>query len=355
MSKFNLDGHKLGYHTDRVHTFLDTGDCVPLYMEISPVGTCNHRCIFCAYDYIGYPNRKLDTQKLKSFLSEIGRVGVRSILLAGEGEPLLHPDIGPIIGHAFDQGIDVGLFTNGQLLDRELAEEILPKLTFIRFSFNSGDRENYAQVHQVKPAIFDRVLQNIAQAAKIKQDHGLNVDIGTQYVLLPENSDFLIDAATRLKQAGVDYMAIKPFVQQSGQQGYQMNEPLDPDGLGGLFAAAEQLSSADFTVIARKEAFAGYGERTYRHCYGTSFISVVTSGGDVGSCLPYWDEKDFILGNIYTHSFQEIWQSADRVRIKSRLEQNMNLSACPPNCRPHAVNQYLFELKHPTIKHINFI
>ena len=58
--KFVLDSHKLHYHFERVAEYAKNGDCYPIYMEVSPVGLCNHRCVFCAYDYINYPNRKLD-------------------------------------------------------------------------------------------------------------------------------------------------------------------------------------------------------------------------------------------------------------------------------------------------------
>jgi len=66
--KLNFDSHKLHYHYNRVCEFMNNGDCYPIYMEVSPVGSCNHRCIFCAYDYIGYPNRKLDKKRFLKFI-----------------------------------------------------------------------------------------------------------------------------------------------------------------------------------------------------------------------------------------------------------------------------------------------
>ena len=93
MEKFILDSHKLHYHLDRVAEFQKNGDCYPIYMEVSPVGLCNHRCIFCAYDYIDYPNRHLDKDRFLSFLDEVASLGLKSILYAGEGEPLIHKNI----------------------------------------------------------------------------------------------------------------------------------------------------------------------------------------------------------------------------------------------------------------------
>jgi radical SAM protein with 4Fe4S-binding SPASM domain len=355
MDKYRIDSHKLVYHIPRVYDWLKGEDIFPIYMEISPVGSCNHRCVFCAYDFIGYPNRKLDCDRLLAFIDEAKEAGVKSLLYAGEGEPLLHPDIEKFIIHSKNSGIDVGLFTNGQLLREGLAEAILPLLTFVRFSFNGGTKDNYADLHKVKPDIFGRVVANMKIASEIKEKKALDVDIGVQYVLLPENVDYLIDAVKTIKDTGVGYFVIKPFVQQSDLQSYRIAEPLDLDSIEHILKEAESLSSEDFIVIARRESFEGYGKRKYKHCYGTSFVSVMNSAGDLATCLPYWDKDDFIFGNIYKSELGDIWHEKRRKKIKEYLEKELNVQECPPNCRPNSINEFLWEVKNPAVKHINFI
>lgn len=355
MKSYIFDGHKLNYHIDRVNEFLTKDDCCPLYMEISPVGTCNHRCVFCAYDYIGHPNRRLDSDRFLRFVDEIAECGMKSLLYAGEGEPLLHPDIARFICHSKKNNIDIGMFTNGHLLKEELAEKILPALTFIRFSFNGGTRENYSLIHKVKPEVFDKVVQNIGTAAQIKEKRNLDIDIGAQFVLLPENVDNLFDAITVLKEAGIDYFVIKPFIQQSAQQFYQMKERFNFERIKETFDRAESMSDSSFKVIARRESFTEYGKRNYTHCYGTSFISVLNSAGDVATCLPYWEREEFVFGNIYHNSFKDIWLGERRKKIKEFLERKLDIQKCPPNCRPNAINEFLFEIKNPSVRHINFV
>jgi cyclic pyranopterin phosphate synthase len=356
MNRYLFDGHKLMYHPDRVAEFLQTGDCFPLYVEISPVGSCNHRCLFCAYDYLGHPNRRLDGDRSLALIDELADCGVRSILFAGEGEPLLHPDLGRMIRQSHNSGIDAGMFTNGHLLTEGLAEEILPALLFVRFSFNGGSPENYAAIHQVSARVYEQVIERMEQSVRIRDRQKLGVDIGAQYVLLPENLDFVCDAAGRLKSAGLDYFVVKPFVQQSFQQGYQMKEALSRSILEEVFERLEQIQDRSFTVVIRRNAFEGYGQRNYRHCLGTSFITAINSGGDVASCLPYWDQPDYVYGNIYEASFDTIWQGEKRRQIKQIIEQELDVcQVCPPNCRPHAINEYLGEIQRPTAKHVNFV
>src|SRR3990167_8761699 len=100
MDRYKIDSHKMNYHVDRIHEWLyQTKTTYPIYVEISPSGACNHRCSFCAVDYIGYKTRFLDAELLKARISEMGERGIRSIMFAGEGEPLLHKDLSEIIAN----------------------------------------------------------------------------------------------------------------------------------------------------------------------------------------------------------------------------------------------------------------
>jgi radical SAM protein with 4Fe4S-binding SPASM domain len=231
----------------------------------------------------------------------------------------------------------------------------LPSLTFIRFSFNGGTAENYATIHEVKPFVFDKVVENIKYACEYRKNHNLDIDIGAQFVLLPENIEYLIDAVRTLKSCGVDYLSVKPFVQQNEAQRYQMTRQFGLSELRGLIEECEKETTDNFKVLFRENAFEKYGERDYVHCYGCSFITVLNSAGELASCLPYWDNPDFVYGNINEQSFGEIWNGEKRAKIKAYLENELNAKKCPPNCRPNAINSFLSNVLAKDVKHINFI
>jgi GTP 3',8-cyclase len=92
MDKFKINSHKLIYHIPRVNDWIKGENIYPVYLEVSTSGSCNHRCTYCALDFMEYRPRFLKTDILKKRLSEMGSLGIKSIMYAGEGEPLLHKE-----------------------------------------------------------------------------------------------------------------------------------------------------------------------------------------------------------------------------------------------------------------------
>ena len=61
LDTYKIDGSKILHHPERLKQWLNAQGNIeaqlkiyPIYMEISPIGGCNHRCTFCAVDYLGY-------------------------------------------------------------------------------------------------------------------------------------------------------------------------------------------------------------------------------------------------------------------------------------------------------------
>jgi radical SAM protein with 4Fe4S-binding SPASM domain len=354
MKNYNFDGHKLFYNYEATHNLLADKPTNPVYIEYSPVGNCNHRCLFCAYDYIGYQSRRLDREKTLKSIKEFATLGVKSMLFAGEGEPLVHPNIDEFILECYANKIDSAIYTNGVLLTQKRVEAILDKMTFVRVSFNGGDRETYAKVHQADD--FDKVAENLKFAVEYKNKHNIQTDIGLQFVVIPENIDSILSLAKLGGEIGVDYLALKPFVQHGDQQGYEFKQNYSLAEIENILDEAEKFSTKDYKVIARKEAFRKYHERTYEHCLALPLFGVVLSDGNVYSCGPYLGNERFCYGNIYENSAIEIYHGEKRKQILEFAKTHLDCkNECMPNCRLDAINRSLWELKNPTVSHINFI
>ena len=355
MDKYRIDSHKLIYHIPRVNDWLTGKLIYPIYTEIATSGACNHRCTYCALDYMEYRHRFLDTKILKERLSEMAKLGVKSVMYAGEGEPLLHKDIGEIVLHTKNVGIDVAFTTNGVVFIPKLMREILGSITWIKVSINGATSETYARIHRCRPDDFDKVIKNIGEAVKFKKENNLECAIGMQMILLPENRHEAALLAETAKNLGVNYLVVKPYSQHSfshttAYKDFRYSEHI------GLGETLRQFNTKDFQVIFREHTMKKWddGKRNYERCLALPFWSYIDAGGNVWGCSAYLGDERFIYGNIYQNTFQEIWEGGKRKKSLEWVHSDMDTSECRVNCRMDEINRYLWEVKHPS-GHVNFI
>ncbi|OEU66068.1 MAG: radical SAM protein [Desulfovibrio sp. S3730MH75] len=357
MSKdpFRIDSHKLLFHPERVAQWMDGENIYPLYMELSPTGACNHRCRFCGLDFVGYKPDFLATEMLKPRLAEMGRLGVKSIMYAGEGEPFLHKDMGTIIQATKDAGIDVALTTNAVLMDRKISENIMGKVSWIKVSMNAGTADTYAYIHGTQKSDFAKVVKNLEDAVDVRKEQKSNCTLGVQIVLLPENANEVESLVVMCRNIGIDYLVVKPYSHhpQSGCDKYKDIEYTDYSELSEKISS---YNSESFEVVFRSESMKIWDgkEHSYNRCHALPFWSYIDAKGNVWGCSIYLQDDRFIYGNIYKDDFESIWGGEKRKASMAWCRDNLDPHNCRVNCRMDKINSYLWELINPH-DHVNFI
>ena len=364
--KYRIDSHKLIYHPRRVAEFLDGSDTwerareiYPLYVELSPMGTCNHRCIFCAYDYIGYEPSMMDGQALVSLLREMGGLGIKSVHLAGEGEPLLHKQIVEAINAGHEAGIEFGITTNGTVISERFIQEALGQVTWMKVSMNAGTAATYAHIHRCRESDFEKAVTNLTRAVEFKRQHGLTTTIGAQALLLPENAAELETLAQLCRdEIGLDYLVIKPYSQHFSSN-TKLYETLDYNDYLYLEELLTAYSKGDFQVIFRAKSMKKYTQAVterYGTCYSTPFFQAhIMTSGELYSCPSFLKDDRFALGNVFDTSFQEVWQGEKRKANIEYVRHGLDISECRHNCHMDQINVYLSDLMENRVPHVNFI
>jgi MoaA/NifB/PqqE/SkfB family radical SAM enzyme len=348
-----LDSHKLIFHPGRVADWLDEKRIYPLTVEISPSGACNHRCRFCAFDYLGYQPAFLEEELMAKNLALMAQNGVKAIVMAGEGEPLLNKATPKMIRHIKELGMDAGMSSNGVLFTEKISEECLPYLTWVRFSMNAGTPETYHLVHGGRPEDFNIVVSNLQKAVAVKAENRLPVTLGVQILMLPENVQEITKLGNILKNIGLDYFTVKPYSQHpksinSAGAAIDYQKELD------LQDELDQIADDNFQVYFRAGSMRKLNQcRDYRKCWGLPFWAYIDSQGNVWACLAYIGDWNFCYGNLHQATFTEIWEGEGWTKVMDYAEA-MDISDCRKLCRLDEINHYLNRLKQPG-RHQNFI
>lgn len=355
---FLVDSHKMNYHPARVaawagaRTIEEKLNVFPIYVEISPVGHCNHRCSFCAVDYIGYKNRALTTDTLYPCLDCMSRNGVKSVMFAGEGEPMLHPDIAEITNHACQAGLDVAFTTNGTALTKKFVDNALESVKWIKVSINGGS-ESYGLVHGCAQSTYDRVWNNLQYAVSKHEP----CTIGAQCVVLPDNIGDITGIVRRARETGLRYIVLKPYSQHKFSNTHTYEEVSYQDqATQEAIKEAQSYQTDTFSVIARTNAMEdkAKGEHDYTKCSATPYFwAYIMATGDVYSCSAYLLQPEFCMGNINEESFASVWTGTKRRHHIAKMEL-LDISKCRLNCRMNQVNKYLNDVVNPN-EHANFI
>ncbi|MCK9630298.1 MAG: radical SAM protein [Methanoregula sp.] len=349
--KVEVDSHKLIYHPERVSEWIRTGDCFPIYVEIGVTNRCNHRCVFCALDWCEKNPLDIDTEVMKRALHEMAECGVKSVMFAGDGEPLMHRDICDLITHARQQGLDVAIATNGVLFNREKLEKTLPSISWVRFSVDAGTPDTHKKIHCGGSYDFQRILTNVRDAVAIKKRDHLPVVLGVQFLLIPDNFNDLIPFIEAFKEIGVDNVQIKPYSQHPLSKNRYSIEYAQYQGIEDTIRRYE---TPEFQVIFRSQtAHRLMTKRNYHECYGLPFFTLVEADGTIIPCNLFHHNPDFCYGNLNTESFSDIWNGKTRKHILQQLTKN-TIEHCRDGCRLDAINRYLSQLKNPH-PHVNFI
>lgn len=347
-----MDSHKLIYHPEIVAKWLRGEEIYPIEMEIGISGACNHRCVFCAVDYMEYKPHMLDADRLIHNLRILGRKGLKSIIYAGEGEPMVHPQAVKIINATKSNGIDVAMSTNGVFFTKDKIESCLNSLTWVRYSIAGATDSTYEKIHQCKSGDLQLALRNMEAAVNVRNKQNLRTTLGAQLLLLPENKDEVITLGKMIKDIGFDYFTVKPFSQHPSSKAKLQVDYSETEAIG---VELKKIQTENFKIYFRSQSIKNLGmEKPYRDCCGLHFMAYMDSAGEVFPCIVFMGQNKYIYGNIYENDIDEIWESKKAREIRRVFRDDFIKQNCRKNCRLDEINKYLDELKHPG-EHVNFI
>ena len=169
--------------------------------------------------------------------------------------------------------------------------------------------------------------------------------------MLPENYLEMDNLARLSRDAGADYLVLKPYSQAT----FSIVQRTDID----YREMQDYLQSVADTfphVILRTNAITNEitGKHNFEKCRATPFTWVYnTADGKVFTCSAHLLDQKFCIGNLNTQSFPEIWEGEER-RKNWEMMKEFDIHNCRLSCRMAQTNIYLEQLALG-VEHGNFI
>ncbi|MFV0304192.1 MAG: GTP 3',8-cyclase MoaA [Moheibacter sp.] len=279
------------------------------YLRLSITDSCNFRCLYCMPDepFSSMPSVELMSSKE---VFEIARIfvqnlGINKIRLTG-GEPLVRSDFGEIIQQLATLNVNLGVTTNGVLLNKyfDLLEEC--GVQNLNISIDSLDREKFKYI--TKRDLFETVWKNIQEAIKRNFHIKLNV-----VVMRGFNEDEIPDFIELSRQYSIEvrFIEFMPFAGNAWEK--KKVVPIAEM----LYLVSENFSyskveddkndtSRKYKVDGEsKGVFAFISTMSNAFCGGCNRIRI-TADGKMKNCLFGADEFDILSAHRKQESITEL-------------------------------------------------
>jgi heme b synthase len=166
---------------------------------------CNLVCSHCRRTEVAYEpsSGELSTAEAQGLIDELAQFG-RTILVLSGGEPLLRPDIFPLMKYADNKGLMVALATNGTLIDDAVARRIQEcGVDRVSISLDGADDSTHDSFRRL-PGSFQAALAGARALAAERVPLQINVTVAKH------NADQLDDMVALAKQ--LDAVALHLFL-----------------------------------------------------------------------------------------------------------------------------------------------
>ena len=266
----------------------------PYLLQIEPTNRCNLSCTVCpAAAGKNDLKRKRRDMKLEEFTSIIDNMRdyLLVVVLWDWGEPFMHPQLPEMINYATGQDIRVVTSTNAHFLHNlDYVERILTSgLSTLIVAIDSLSEENYQKYRQ--GGSLAKAMQGLENLLKLKKKLRSKTLINLRMVIMKTNEHELPAMRELAQRLKVDKFTVKTA---------------NP---------GPELDLKDEDIVPRNPAYRRYlykpgtfqRIRVDEPCRRVWWISNIFSNGDVVPCC-YDYSSELKLGNVFEHSFTEIWQ-----------------------------------------------
>lgn len=318
----------------------------PVHAELDLTDRCNVACYFCNQQDLR-TKESIPLPRLTDLIDELAEGGLRSVRLSGGGDPLFHRDVLNVMDHLAMRGIVVdNLTTNGVALTNEVATRLVANnAREVIFSLNAADAADYARMMKVKPALFDKVIDNIRNLVAVRGD-SMYPSIVIQFLIDQKNLSRIVDMYELGRGLGVDRVAINAVLEIPMDR-IDRQVLLTPDDRFAAEPLVEEILrrdrdagilQIDFAIAYWNEMLTAVRQRvdtpahnayptakSFRNenggCFFAWYTAAITGNGDIRPCCLLLNPNVKPLGNVHDGKFADHWNGPRFAKMREEMRE----------------------------------
>jgi len=310
---------KILFSINELRAIVDGNFMPPVAVDIDPSNACQQHCTYCnSYEYrkrTGFQTMpKGHLLKIADFMKEWG---VKSTCIAGGGEPLLNKETRDLIPRLHKHEIEMGVITNGILLDEEYSNLICESARYCGISFDGDDPYIYKMMRGSDS--YNEVVRNVKLLNEIRINTQSKLDTNLKFLIHPYNYKSIPGVAKLAKEIGCCGIHIRPvgiddvpgIANPLKEKSFNMKSCRDE--INDLIEEAYTYESSDFKVFAVTHKFGSNFEKVIRFdkCRCTPLAGVFAANGDFMLCFNSRGKPGFTLASHYPdpNEIKKVWSS----------------------------------------------
>jgi MoaA/NifB/PqqE/SkfB family radical SAM enzyme len=273
----------------------------PRMAIVYPTYVCNQDCLWCEYRAENTEHHTImSKEQLMTLMADLVELGVKGIEFCGGGEPSLHPNLPEAIRFLADNGVSIGILTNGTKLKGDLAEALVDHASYVRIGFDGGTEET---IHKVKlpktpEARFPAVCENFKNMIAMRDERDTKCRISYKVVVDQGNCheiEVAVNTAIGLRADSIQFKAARMCdSEMTDEQSDRVNLEI---------ADCKEKYRDKIIVIGGTEKI-----NTTHHCWLTPLQLTIDTLGEVFLCCYYRHRKeDHSIGNCFSGSLKDMW------------------------------------------------
>ena len=332
--------NKIVWFNEKLTSLRDNYVTAPIYVRIKPINKCQHKCFFCIYngEYSGMHENMskkdmLSKDKMFEILDNFKEIGVKALTYTGGGEPLLYPYIIDTLKKTKDNGIDLSIITNGQLLKDDKLKEIIDA-KWIRISMDYHNEKEFSKSRLVSEKMFFEIIDNIKNFSSQKN----NCELTVNYIITKLNCETILQAIEFIKNLGVDNIRLSPLWAQNF---LEYHKGIKQKVMADIDYAKKQYQTEHFKIYDSYNISKEQLTRSYDKCYIMQIIPVIGADGNIYTCHNKAYDNEGLIGNINNKTFKEMWFSEETHNFFNKFNP---LEKCNHQCANDGKNIFIRDI-----------